>query len=79
MDNLKRSILLAAAVVLLLAVLAWGPEGLGAQEPGAIGRQTLGRPYVHVFVAYAIAWILIFGWLVSVGRRLRRVEERLEK
>ena len=79
MDNLKRSIFLSAVVFLLLAVLVAGPEGLGAQEPGAIGRQTLGRPYVHVFVAYAIAWILIFGWLVSVGRRLRRVEERLKK
>lgn len=79
MDNLKRSMFLASAAVLLLAVLLAGPEGLGAQEPGAIGRQALGRPYVHVFVAYAIAWILIFGWLVSVGRRLQRVEERLKK
>ncbi len=79
MDNLKRYMCFAGGVVPLLAVLLLGPEGLVAQEPGAIGRQTLGRPYVHVFVAYVIAWILIFGWLVSVGRRLRRVEERLKK
>ncbi len=35
------------------------------------------RHFWHVFAAYAIAWILLFGWVVSILKRLRRVEERL--
>lgn len=40
--------------------------------------QTLGRPYWHVFLAYAVALVLILGWIVSIARRLRRVETRLQ-
>ncbi len=83
MDDLKRYIRLATVVgvllLVLLLVLLASPEGGWAQEPGALGHQTLDRPYVHVFVAYVVAWIVIFGWLVSIGRRLRRVEERLKE
>ena len=32
----------------------------------------------HVFVAYAAAWVLIFGWVVSILRRLRKVEKKIE-
>jgi CcmD family protein len=61
-----------------LAALAASPMLVWAQQTGrAIGQQTLGRPYWHVFAAYAIAWVLVFGWAVSIARRLRRVEERL--
>jgi CcmD family protein len=42
-----------------------------------LGGQTLGRGYWHVFAAYAIVWILVLGWVISIVRRLRRVEERL--
>jgi CcmD family protein len=42
-----------------------------------LGLQTLGRAYWHVFAAYAILWLLVFGWVISIVRRLRRVEERL--
>lgn len=42
-----------------------------------LGRQTLGRAYWHVFIAYAVAWLLIGGWVVSIARRLARVERRL--
>ncbi len=38
-----------------------------------LGAQSL-RPYWHVFVAYALAWVLILGWVVSIARRLARVE-----
>jgi hypothetical protein len=41
-------------------------------------NQTLGRPYWHVFLAYAITLVLILGWVVSIARRLRRVETRLQ-
>lgn len=51
---------------------------LAAQElPGnTLATQTL-RPYWHVFIAYAIAIVLVLGWVISIGRRLRDVEERL--
>ena len=48
-----------------------------AQAGTARGSQTLGRGYWHVFAAYAVVWILVLGWVISIVRRLRRVEERL--
>lgn len=79
MNDLKRYIRLVTVVGLLLLALYASPLTLLAQEAGALGRQTLGRPYWHVFIAYAIAWVLVFGWLIAMARRLRRVEERLGK
>ncbi len=79
MNDLKRYIRLVTVVGLLLLALYASPLTLLAQEAGGLGRQTLGRPYWHVFIAYAIAWVLVFGWLIAMARRLRRVEERLGK
>jgi CcmD family protein len=45
-------------------------------ESATLAAQNL-RPYWHVFVAYAIAWLLVFGWLFSVARRLTRIERKL--
>ncbi len=58
-------------VLLLQASPVW------AQAGTALGQQTLGRGYWHVFAAYAIVWLLVLGWVISIVRRLRRVEERL--
>jgi CcmD family protein len=44
-------------------------QGLGAQSM---------QPYRFVFIAYAIAWLLVLGWIVSVARRLSRLSRRLE-
>jgi len=35
------------------------------------------RPYWHVFAAYAIAWALVLAWVVSITRRLARLERKL--
>ncbi len=35
------------------------------------------RDYTHVFAAFAIAWILILGYVVSLGRRWAAVEREL--
>lgn len=35
------------------------------------------RAYWHVFVAFAVAWALIFGYTLSLGRRFRRLEDQL--
>jgi CcmD family protein len=61
----------ALVATVLLFVLS--PEDLLAQAGGPPSF----RPFWHVFVAYAIAWLLVLGWLISIARRLGRVEERL--
>lgn len=35
------------------------------------------RDYAHVFAAFAIAWLLLFGYVVSLGWRWARVEREL--
>ena len=61
----------------VLGVLLLQASPVWAQAGTALGEQTLGRAYWHVFAAYAIVWILVGGWIFSIVRRLRRVEERL--
>lgn len=64
--------LLVALVGTVLVVLV-PPGDLLAQAAGPPSF----RPFWHVFVAYAIAWLLLLGWLISIARRLGRVEERM--
>ena len=63
--------------LVVLGVLLLQASPVWAQAGTVLGRQTLGRPYWHVFSAYAILWLLVLGWVISIVRRLRRVEERL--
>ncbi len=77
----RRLLLIAAVLALGLPILFFWPELLWARGQGAPtspegGRQM--RHFWHVFVAYGLAWLLVFGWAVSIARRLRRVEERLK-
>ena len=61
-------------LVLLLMV---SNAALLAQEPGsgvALGNL---RAYWHVFIAYAVGWVLILGWIISIARRLGRLESSL--
>lgn len=65
--------------VFLIALLAVFAEPALAQDAGgstALGAQTM-RPFRFLFAAYAVAWLLVFGWVVSVSRRLAGVERRL--
>lgn len=67
-----------AAVLVLLAL---GAHGVWAQEaalPGSSLSQQSLRPYQFVFIAYTIAWVFVLGWVVSVARRLARLERRLQ-
>ena len=59
--------LLSAALV-----LATLPASLAAQ--GEAGRGAL-RPFVHVLLAYAAAWIAILVWVWLIARRLKRLED----
>ena len=62
------------AVVLILATPSLSFAQAAANE---LARQTLGRPYWYVFVAYAVVWLLVAGWVISIARRLSDVEKRL--
>ena len=51
-------------------------------EPGAGLPQRTAPPrtlrdYTHVFAAFALAWILLFGYVLSLGRRWSAVEREL--
>ncbi len=75
----NRFALVPLLVTLLLVAHA---TSLVAQERGLPGttlaEQSL-RPYSFVFIAYAIAWALVFGWVVSVARRASGLARRLEE
>lgn len=59
----------------LAAVLGGAVPAVG--QATELGRQGLGRPYWHLFAAYAIVVLLIAGWVISIARRLGRIERRL--
>jgi CcmD family protein len=72
----KRKYLSSGLLTLALGALT--VTALSAQElPGAAMAEQSLRPYWHVFIAYAIAIALVLGWVISIGRRLKDVEERL--
>lgn len=64
-----RRVLTLSLLVLLCAV----GVAAGQVPQEAMSGQTL-RPYLHVFAAYAVAWLLIGGWIISIHRRLGRLE-----
>lgn len=69
--------LLRWGIPALLLVLAAVPAVAQEAMPGAgLSGQSL-RPYRFVFLAYAIAWALVLGWVVAVARRMARLERRL--
>ena len=75
MSKKTRWFLGLALFLVLLPGLAHAQGGL--PDPEALGRQSL-RGYTHMFIAYFIAWAVILGWVVSIARRLGRVERALK-
>lgn len=73
----KRSTRWGLTVLLVLAVAAVPVLAQeGAMPGGGLSGQSL-RPYRFVFYAYAIVWALVLGWVVSVGRRMAKLNQRL--
>ncbi len=35
------------------------------------------RAYWHVFIAFAVTWVLLFGYALSLGRRWARLEREI--
>jgi len=66
-----KTIRIAVVAAVLSLVTAAGVQAQGAD----LASQSL-RPYWHVFIAYAIVWALIGGWVISIGRRLGKLENR---
>lgn len=71
---IRRPLALMLALIFTLA-----PATPLLAQAETLGQQTLGRPYWHVFLAYAITLVLILGWVISIARRLGRVEEKLDR
>lgn len=70
---------LTIAFVASFLLLLVHPQGSWAQGMSeAIAGQNL-RGYTHMFIAYAIAWLVVVGWIISIARRLGRVEKELRK
>ena len=49
------------------------PERLPAREAPP---RTL-RAYWHVFIAFAVTWLLLFGYVLWLGRRVSRLDRAL--
>ena len=58
------------------AVAQPAPSALPGEQAPAPPR-TL-RAYWHVFIAFALAWLFLFGYALSLGRRFRRLENEID-
>jgi CcmD family protein len=60
-----------------------GAPGVQAPSEGAAALprytppRTL-RAYWHLFAAFAAAWVLLFGYTLSIARRFGRIEREME-
>lgn len=67
----RPGIVLLAALAASLATSAPLVAQVGTD---ALAQQSL-RPYWYVFIAYALAWLLLLGWMLSIGRRMRGLDD----
>ena len=77
MRTLRKLILgllpVALSVATVAAVAAQGTPELPGER---LAQQSL-RAYWHVFIAYAIVIAMVLGWVISIARRLSRIEAQL--
>jgi hypothetical protein len=73
MNTLRLPSSAAWALALGALALLLAPGVLEAQAPAPRMRD-----FWHVFIAYALAWAILFGWVVAIFRRLGRVKEKLD-
>jgi CcmD family protein len=71
--------LLQLLSVTLIASIASGPLAELAAQAGDANSIGGMRAYWHVFIAYAIAILFVLGWVISIGKRLKDIQERLGK
>ncbi len=68
---------LATANVAVTATVAQEGTASGLPERAPAPR-TL-RAYWHLFIAFAVTWLLVFGYALTLGRRFGRLEEELRR
>ena len=66
----------APAPATVAATTQPGASALPGEQAAAPPR-TL-RAYWHVFVAFALAWLFILGYALSLGRRFRNLERDVD-
>ena len=75
---MKTRTLIVIAFAALVIALPTAGFAQGTADPNALASQSL-RGYTHMFIAYAIAWLVVVGWVISIARRLGRVERALKE
>lgn len=60
------------------AVLATFLLVSGVAGQAALSDQRLGRPFTHVFIAYAVVWLVLAAWVMTIAKRLAQIETRLK-
>ncbi len=55
------------------------PATQGATGLPRSGVDRTMRGYWHLFIAFAITWLLLFGYAISLGRRFGALERKLER
>ncbi len=68
--NLERG-----SIPLIVLVALSVPGAVTAQVGAASGSF---RPYWHVLLAFAVAWILIAAWAYRIGRKVNRLTAEVD-
>lgn len=76
---MSRLVKLSSVALFLILVLAVAPAAEAAQASGSAAGVGGLRAYWHVFIAYTVVIVLVLGWVISIGKRLKDVQERLGK
>lgn len=69
----------ASSVMLASAQDDAAPSATGQAEHGVEVLPMSMRPLYHVYAAFGLAWLLIFGYAVSLRRRMTALEREVEQ
>lgn len=72
----KRLLRLGLFALLVVAAAVPAVAQEAAASATGLSGQSL-RSYQFVFIAYALAWLLVLGWVVAIARRMARLDRRL--
>jgi CcmD family protein len=53
-------------------------DGFRAVQAQQAAERTM-RGYWHLFIAFAVTWLVLFGYVISLGRRFGRLEAELNR
>ncbi|HET7274358.1 MAG TPA: CcmD family protein [Longimicrobiaceae bacterium] len=75
-DSVGQSLAAPAVAGALQSVAVPGSEASYAERIEA--PRTL-RDYWHLFIAFALAWALLFGYALTLGRRFHRLDQEVQR